>query len=160
MDSQGIFYKGKVKVSQAVMLARQAEYIYLFLIVGTTVALQNLFWHMPVRHIEFLRNIKKEFSMLVSVVSGYALVSEGVRIMCFNQVRKGKRSTVVVVATRGRSVKENLLAVFVAKHIAMLMPFRQADGEVSEVGREEGWVSNLRYGEVRGAPELLQKPAL
>ena len=45
---------------------------------GTTVALHNLFSTMPVRHREFLRNIKKEFSKLVGVVSGYALVSEGV----------------------------------------------------------------------------------
>ena len=118
---------------------------------GTTVALHNLFSTMPVRHREFLRNIKKEFSKLVSVVSGYALVSEGVRITCSNQVGKGKRTT--VVATQGRSVKDNLVAVFGAKQAATLMPFRQAEGEVGDVGRVEGWLSSPRHGEGRGAPD-------
>ena len=118
---------------------------------GTTVALHNLFSTMPVRHREFLRNIKKEFSKLVSVVSGYALVSEGVRITCSNQVGKGKRSS--VVATQGRSVKDNLVAVFGSKQDATLMPFKQIEGEVGEVGRVEGWVSSPRHGEGRGAPD-------
>ena len=43
---------------------------------------------------------------------------------------KGKRST--VVATQGKSVKDNLVAVFGAKQAATLMPFKQADGEVCE----------------------------
>ena len=43
---------------------------------------------------------------------------------------KGKRST--VVATQGKSVKDNLVAVFGAKQAVTLMPFKQADGEVCE----------------------------
>ena len=37
-----------------------------------------------------------------------------------------------MVATQGKSVKDNLVAVFGAKQAATLMPFKQADGEVCE----------------------------
>jgi len=117
--------------------------------VGTTVTMRGLFATMPVRHREFLRNIKKEFSRLVAVVSGYALVSAGVRLTCSNTPAKGRRS--VVVQTLGRGVKENLVAVFGAKQAATLVPFVQTQG--AEVARVEGWVSSARHGEGRGAPD-------
>lgn len=52
-----------------------------------------------VRHREFLRNLKRELSKLVSVVSGYGLVSTGVRILCADTV--GKRRN-VVLQTHGK----------------------------------------------------------
>lgn len=36
--------------------------------VGTTVAVADLFSRLPVRHREFLRNVKREFAKLVTVL--------------------------------------------------------------------------------------------
>lgn len=84
--------------------------------VGTTVSLQNLFSTLPVRHREFLRNIKREFSKLVHVLQGYCLVSTGVRITCSNQVEKGKKTT--IVSTNGsEQVKDNITCVFGRKQV-------------------------------------------
>lgn len=84
--------------------------------VGTTVSLQNLFSTLPVRHREFLRNIKREFTKLVHVLQGYCLISKGVRITCSNQVDKGKKTT--VVSTNGsEQVKDNITCVFGPKQV-------------------------------------------
>ena len=84
--------------------------------VGTTVSLQNLFATLPVRHREFLRNIKREFSKLVHVLQGYCLVSTGVRIACSNQGEKGKKTT--IVSTNGsEQVKDNITCVFGPKQV-------------------------------------------
>ena len=45
--------------------------------VGTTVAVEELFFTMPVRRKEFGRNVKKEFARLCQVLSSYCLVSTG-----------------------------------------------------------------------------------
>lgn len=84
--------------------------------VGTTVSLQNLFSTLPVRHREFLRNIKREFSKLVHVLQGYCLVSTGIRITCSNQGEKGKKTT--IVSTNGsKQVKDNITCVFGPKQV-------------------------------------------
>ena len=84
--------------------------------VGTTVSLQSLFSTLPVRHREFLRNIKREFSKLVHVLQGYCLVSTGVRITCSNQVEKGKKTT--IASTNGsEQVKDNITCVFGPKQV-------------------------------------------
>ena len=87
--------------------------------VGTTVSLQNLFSTLPVRHREFQRNIKREFSKLVHVLQGYCLVSTGVRITCSNQMEKGKKTT--IVSTNGsEQVKDNITCVFGPKQVGEL----------------------------------------
>ena len=47
--------------------------------VGTTVSLKNLFSTLPVRHKEFLRNLKREFAKMVEVLTGYCLISTSTR---------------------------------------------------------------------------------
>ena len=47
--------------------------------VGTTVTVGKIFSPLPVRHQEFKRNLKKEFSRLHDVLAGYCLVALGVR---------------------------------------------------------------------------------
>jgi hypothetical protein len=56
---------------------------------GTTVMLDQLFSTLPVRHNEFKRNLKKEFSRMLHVLSAYCLISVGVRISCSNISSKG-----------------------------------------------------------------------
>ena len=87
---------------------------------GTTVSLQNLFSTLPVRHREFLRNIKREFTKLIHVLQGYCLISTGVRITCSNQVEKGKKTT--IVSTNGSDqVKDNITCVFGPKQVKILV---------------------------------------
>lgn len=63
--------------------------LYFHLQPGCTVILENLFSTLPVRHKEFLRNLKKEFFKMVQVLNSYCLINVGVRISCYNQVGKG-----------------------------------------------------------------------
>ena len=83
---------------------------------GTSVSLENLFSTLPVRHREFLRNIKREFTKLVHVLQAYCLISTGVRIACSDQLEKGKKTT--IVSTNGsKQVKDNITCVFGPKQV-------------------------------------------
>ncbi|KAI1895982.1 hypothetical protein AGOR_G00090120 [Albula goreensis] len=91
---------------------------------GTTVTLLHLFSTLPVRHKEFQRNIKKEYTKMIHVLQSYCIISTGVRITCTNQVGQGKRS--VVLCTSGsHSMKDNIGAVFGPKQLQSLLPFQQ-----------------------------------
>ncbi|NXP02532.1 PMS2 endonuclease, partial [Thinocorus orbignyianus] len=91
---------------------------------GTTVNVQQLFYTLPVRHKEFQRNIKKEYTKMVQLLQAYCIVSRGVRINCTNQVGQGKKSSVVATAGSA-SLKENIGAVFGQKQLQSLIPFVQ-----------------------------------
>ncbi|XP_044159563.1 mismatch repair endonuclease PMS2-like isoform X1 [Bufo gargarizans] len=92
---------------------------------GTTVGIQQLFYTLPVRHKEFLRNIKKEFAKMVQILQAYCIISTDVRINCTNQVGQGKRTPVVCSSGTSSSVKENIGAVFGQKQLQNLIPFEQ-----------------------------------
>ncbi|GIL65778.1 hypothetical protein Vafri_19404 [Volvox africanus] len=67
--------------------------------VGTTVAVKNLFATMPVRHKEFMRNLKREFARAISVLQAYALIATHARLIVTNQTGKsGARTTVFTTA--------------------------------------------------------------
>ncbi|KAM7381922.1 hypothetical protein PAMA_012671 [Pampus argenteus] len=91
---------------------------------GTTVSLQQLFYTLPVRHKEFQRNIKKEYTKMVHVLQSYCIISTGVRITCSNQSGQGKRST--VLSTSGsQSMRDNIGAIYGPKQLQSLLPFQQ-----------------------------------
>ncbi|XP_069501736.1 mismatch repair endonuclease PMS2 isoform X2 [Ambystoma mexicanum] len=92
---------------------------------GTTVSVQQLFYTLPVRHREFLRNIKKEFAKMVQVLQAYCIISTGVRINCTNQIGQGKRNLVVCSSGNASAMKENIGAVFGQKQLQSLIPFVQ-----------------------------------
>ncbi|XP_061765069.1 mismatch repair endonuclease PMS2 [Nerophis ophidion] len=91
---------------------------------GTTVSLQQLFLTLPVRHKEFQRNIKREFTKMVNVLQSYCIISTGVRITCSNQSGQGKRNT--VVSTSGsQNMRDNIGAIFGTKQLQNLLHFHQ-----------------------------------
>uniref|UniRef100_A0A665WN39 PMS1 homolog 2, mismatch repair system component n=1 Tax=Echeneis naucrates TaxID=173247 RepID=A0A665WN39_ECHNA len=91
---------------------------------GTTVSLQQLFYTLPVRHKEFQRNIKKEYSKMIHVLQSYCIISTGVRITCSNQNGQGKRNT--VLSTSGsQNMRDNIGAIFGPKQLQSLLPFQQ-----------------------------------
>lgn len=76
---------------------------------GTTVTIENLFQSLPVRHREFLKNIKKEFHKAIDALQAYAMISYNVRLHCINIVNKRKQ---VLFSTQGKSaLKDNVIDV-------------------------------------------------
>ncbi|XP_028391938.1 mismatch repair endonuclease PMS2-like [Dendronephthya gigantea] len=91
---------------------------------GTTVTLQNLFSTLPVRHKEFQRNIKREYTKMMQVLQGYCVISTGVRISCYTIGEKGKKS--MVLATHANSdMKGNISNVFGPKQLQTLLELKQ-----------------------------------
>ncbi|KAL7857151.1 hypothetical protein SRHO_G00160500 [Serrasalmus rhombeus] len=91
---------------------------------GTTVSLQQLFSTLPVRHKEFQRNIKKEYSKMIHVLQSYCIISTAVRITCTNQIGQGKRNT-VLCTSGSHSMRDNIGALFGPKQLQSLIPFQQ-----------------------------------
>ncbi|XP_076448637.1 mismatch repair endonuclease PMS2-like [Babylonia areolata] len=133
---------------------------------GTTVCLQSLFHTLPVRHKEFQRNVKKEFTKMVQVLNAYCLINTGIRITCSNQTSKGSRST--VVTTNGNSaVKDNISNIFGPKQLQSLLPFEQhsptedvctdygiqSNASQSDLFSIEGFVSKCEHGQGRGSTD-------
>ncbi|XP_013418832.1 mismatch repair endonuclease PMS2-like [Lingula anatina] len=111
---------------------------------GTTVCLSQLFSTLPVRHKEFQRNLKKEFSKMVQVLNSYCIVATGVRISCTNVTEKGKKST--VISTNGNpGMRENITNVFGAKQLNTLMDFTQCQPE-DDTAEEYGLKSTNKNG--------------
>lgn len=99
---------------------------------GTSVTIQNLFAKLPVRKIEFRRNIKKEYAKMCTIVQAYGIVSEGCRIICSNVNEKGVKS--VVVSTNGGTMQENILNIFGTKQAADLIPISTTNGNSLDDG--------------------------
>lgn len=63
--------------------------------VGTTVTLTALFAPLPVRHKDFVRNLKREYGRTVALLQAYALIAKDVRLVCTHQPTKGNKTNVV-----------------------------------------------------------------
>ncbi|XP_067286156.1 mismatch repair endonuclease PMS2 isoform X2 [Pseudorasbora parva] len=133
---------------------------------GTTITLQKLFSTLPVRHKEFQRNIKKEYSKMIFVLQSYCIISTGVRITCTNQMGQGKR-TPVLCTSGSDSMRDNIGAVFGPKQLQSLIPFQQISPNDSikedyglsgvDVPKDlfiiEGFVSQADHGVGRSATD-------
>lgn len=64
--------------------------------VGTTIAVKDLFHSLPVRHKEFKKNLKRDYSKLVSILQSYALIYTHIRFLCTNQVGSRTARTTVL----------------------------------------------------------------
>lgn len=56
---------------------------------GTIVAVEHLFYNLPVRRRELEKNIKREYGKALGVLHAYACISTGVRFAVSNQMSKG-----------------------------------------------------------------------
>ena len=100
---------GKLKGTQLVASQR-----------GTTVAVETIFKNLPVRRQELERNIKREYSKVLSLLQAYACISTNVKIIVSNVITKGKR--VVVFSTKSNpTTRENIANVFGAKTLSALI---------------------------------------
>lgn len=143
---------------------------------GTTVTIQNLFAKLPVRKIEFRRNIKKEYAKMCTIVQAYGIVSEGCRIICSNVNEKGVKS-VVISTNGGNTMQENILNIFGTKQANDLVQIKSTDSADDSLNTTEiqeeltqleekgfnrlninkiklvGWVSSCEHGKGRSSKD-------
>lgn len=87
---------------------------------GTTVSVESVFYNLPVRRKELEKNIKREYSKVITHLHAYACISTGVRIAVSNQMPKGKKVTVFSTQAN-TTTKENIANVFGAKTLPTLV---------------------------------------
>lgn len=81
---------------------------------GSMVAVENLFWNLPVRRRELEKNIKREYGKTLGVLQAYACISTHVKFTISNLMAKGKK--VVVFSTKSNpTTRENIANVYGAK---------------------------------------------
>ena len=109
---------------------------------GTTVTVADIFKPLPVRHREFMKNLKTQLSKLTCLLQAYAIISSGVRITCSDST-DGKRHTVLTCAG-GTTMKERAGSVFGPKFLRSLEPLEIDLGE--DVGKLTGFISKTGEG--------------
>ncbi|XP_003740613.1 mismatch repair endonuclease PMS2 [Galendromus occidentalis] len=115
---------------------------------GTTVTVENIFVSLPVRHKQFLNNLKKEFTKMVHFMSGYCLIARDVAISLTNIDERGKRHDVLKKRAHS-SFKDNIIEIFGFKEASRLLPYAQIT--ISEEIKQEfglGNVSTEHFDEV------------
>lgn len=93
--------------------------------IGTTIILEHLFHTLPVRHKEFMKNLKKEFAKLMHVIQCYCLISEGIKLSCWNHV--GEKGTKMMSTNSTNSLKENICEIFGLATVQNLVMFTQSE---------------------------------
>lgn len=87
---------------------------------GTTVAVENLFYNLPVRRRELEKNIKREYGKVLGMLQAYACISNHVKFAVSNVAAKGKKTT--VFATKSNpTTRDNIANVFGAKVLQALV---------------------------------------
>ncbi|KAF2996820.1 hypothetical protein E8E13_002396 [Curvularia kusanoi] len=88
---------------------------------GTTVAVETLFYNLPVRRKELEKNVKREYNKVLLLLNAYACISVGVKFSVTNLMPKG-RKTVAFSTNANPSTRGNISNVYGAKTIAALVP--------------------------------------
>ncbi|KAI9562884.1 putative PMS1 [Daphnia sinensis] len=136
---------------------------------GTTVSLVNLFSTLPVRHKEFMKNLKREFVKMTNLLTAYCLISKNTRITCTNSTG-GKTNT--ILSTRGgANLKDNFILVFGLKswqNMLEIKAVRPTEEIVAEFNLDakvlqnelhdwpfqfEGFVSSCAHGQGRSCAD-------
>ncbi|XP_065308717.1 mismatch repair endonuclease PMS2 isoform X1 [Dermacentor albipictus] len=133
---------------------------------GTTVSLHNLFTTLPVRHREFVANLKREFGKMVTLLTGYCLVVTKVNISCVN-FTEGGRKQVILNSQGSQAVLERIANVYGAKEAAKLLEIQQC-APTEEILEEfaltkslaeapstriEGYISSCAHGSGRSSAD-------
>ena len=127
--------------------------------VGTTISVQDLFHSLPVRHKEFKKNIKRDYSKLVTLLHAYSLIHTNVRFVCTNQVGNGTARSIVLSTQHGshvdncesldvESAKVSARMLFGKKVADMLIPVNEENKELGI--KIEGLVSGTGIGSGSG----------
>lgn len=86
---------------------------------GTTVSVETIFKHLPVRRQELEKNIRREYAKVLGLLQAYACISTEVRISVSN-VLKNKKA--IVFSTKSNKLtRENIANVFGARTLSALI---------------------------------------
>lgn len=135
--------------------------------IGTTVAVTNIFFTLPVRYKEFQRNYKKEFIKMMHVLYSYSLIKCDVRFICYNTVAK-KRQT--LLTTNGKNnIIDIISSIFGPVQAQNIIPIQQNEAHASELEEFDipsaafddfknqfvisGYISEVRHGCGRSSPD-------
>jgi len=88
---------------------------------GTTVAVETLFYNLPVRRKELEKNVKREYNKVLALLNAYACISVGVKFSVTNLMPKGKK-TIAFSTNANPSTRGNISNVYGAKTTAALIP--------------------------------------
>ncbi|KAF2265985.1 DNA mismatch repair protein MutL [Lojkania enalia] len=88
---------------------------------GTSVAVETLFYNLPVRRKELEKTIKREYNKVLQLLNAYACISVGVKFSVSNQIPKGKK-TVAFATNSNPNTKENIANVYGTKTLLALIP--------------------------------------
>ncbi|XP_044735289.1 mismatch repair endonuclease PMS2 [Chrysoperla carnea] len=94
--------------------------------IGTTVVLENLFSTLSVRHKEFQRNIKREYTKMCNLLYAYCLIATGVKIVCTNTTNKNMKS-IIVSTQENNTVKDNISCIFGHEQFSSIIEFEQIE---------------------------------
>lgn len=126
--------------------------------IGTTVEISKLFERLPVRRIDLVKNIKREYHKAIAFLQCYALVSTGVRMIVRHIDARGRKS--VVFSTSGsKELKRNITSLFgsggarglEAVDFTVSVPSKFHQG-VQEI-RFSGFISNASFGQGRSSSD-------
>ncbi|ESN92320.1 hypothetical protein HELRODRAFT_157945 [Helobdella robusta] len=90
---------------------------------GTTVLVVDLFHTLPVRRKELEKNINKEFSKMLSFLSGYCLIQKGLKLTITNQAKDNGSSGVMLRVSGNSTIKDNIIDVFGVKQVPRVIVF-------------------------------------
>ncbi|XP_057367591.1 mismatch repair endonuclease PMS2-like [Daphnia carinata] len=136
---------------------------------GTTVSLVNLFSTLPVRHKEFMKNLRREFGKMTNLLTAYCLISKNTRITCTNST--GGRTNTILSTRGGANLKDNFILVFGLKswqNMLEIKAVRPSEEIVAEFNLDakvlqnelhdwpfqfEGFVSSCAHGQGRSCAD-------
>lgn len=132
---------------------------------GTKVVIEKLFYNLPVRKKELERNIKREYSKVLSLLQAYACISTRVRFVVSNHMPKGGKNVAFSTAINNNT-KDNITNVFGAKTLHALVKLdlklemqqtepvsnTQVDAASKHV-TVQGHISRPVFGQGRQAPD-------
>lgn len=132
---------------------------------GTKVVIEKLFYNLPVRKKELEKNIKREYSKVLSLLQAYACISTRVRFVVSNHMSKGGKNVAFSTAINNNT-KDNITNVFGAKTLHALVKLdlklemqqteppsnTQADAASKHV-MVQGHISRPVFGQGRQAPD-------
>ena len=84
---------------------------------GTTVELEKLFYNLPVRGKELIRNISKEYGKTIDLLYAYGIMAVGVKLVVI------KDSNIVFQTIGTRNQIDTINSIFGSKFIKTLIPF-------------------------------------
>ena len=92
---------------------------------GTRISIKNIFLNVPVRRIELMKTLKKEFNKLLQILYGYCIIRYDVRFQCFLLPKKDK--SLLINTTETSSMRDVIISLFGSKSINCLIPITKCD---------------------------------